>query len=79
MSATRVTEGSEPEGRGDRADGGDYADFAGLDDTALISLRWHVREQLEREPANMADLVRAHHLMTLEVLRRTKALRNRGG
>jgi hypothetical protein len=51
------------------------ADYTRLDDSALITMRRAVREQLEREPANMADLVRAHHLLTTEVLRRTVALR----
>jgi hypothetical protein len=51
------------------------ADYTRLDDSALITMRWEVREQLEREPANMADLVRAHHLLTTEVLRRTVTLR----
>jgi len=35
------------------------ADYARLDDSALITMRRKVREELEREPANMADLVRA--------------------
>jgi hypothetical protein len=51
------------------------ADYTRLDDSALITMRWVVREQLEREPAKMADLVRAHHLLTTEVLRRTVTLR----
>jgi hypothetical protein len=51
------------------------ADYARLDDSALITMRRKVREELEREPANMADLVRAHHLLTTEVLRRTVTLR----
>jgi hypothetical protein len=50
-------------------------DYTGLDDSTLIARRREVREQLEEEPPNMADLVRAHHLMTTEVLRRTIALR----
>jgi hypothetical protein len=75
MSARRGTAESEPEGRAGPAAGPEYA---GLDDTALLSLRGQVREELEREPANMAELVRAHHLMTVEVLRRIKALRRQG-
>jgi hypothetical protein len=51
------------------------ADYTRLDDSALITMRREVREQLEREPANMADLVRAHYLLTTEVLRRTVTLR----
>jgi hypothetical protein len=51
------------------------ADYAQLDDSALIAVRREVREQLEREPANMADLVRTHYLLTTEVVRRTVALR----
>ena len=51
------------------------ADYTRLDDSALIAMRREVREQLEREPANMADLVRAHYLLTTEVLRRTVTLR----
>ena len=51
------------------------ADYARLDDSALITMRRKVREELEREPANMADLVRAHHLLTTEVLRWTVTLR----
>ncbi len=72
--AGRGGQGREPLGAGLPA-GPDYAQ---LDDAALISLRWQVREQLEREPANMADLVRAYHLMTVEVLRRTAAVRKQG-
>jgi hypothetical protein len=52
-------------------------DYTRLDDFALLAWRREVREQLEREPSNMADLVRAHHLLTSEVLRRTFALRRR--
>lgn len=51
------------------------ADYTALDDSALIARRREVREQLEHEPPNMADLVRAHHLLTTEVLRRTFSLR----
>lgn len=75
MSAKRDAENGDP-GDGGQAAG---ADYARLDDTALISLRRRTRDELEREPANMADLVRAHHLMTLEVLRRTATLRRQGG
>jgi hypothetical protein len=53
------------------------ADYTQLDDSALIAVRRKVREELEREPANMADLVRTHHLLTTEVVRRTVALRRR--
>jgi hypothetical protein len=58
-------------------DGRVSPDYTELDDSALISMRRDVREQLEREPANMADLVRTHHLLTTEVLRRTITLRKR--
>jgi hypothetical protein len=51
--------------------------YAQLDDSALLAIRREVREQLEYEPANMADLVRAHYLLTTEVVRRTVALRKR--
>jgi hypothetical protein len=51
------------------------ADYTRLDDSALITMRREVREQLEREPANMADLVQVHHQLTTEVVRRTVALR----
>jgi len=54
---------------------GGLADYTQLDDSALIAVRRQVREQLEREPANMADLVRTHYLLTTEVVRRTAALR----
>jgi hypothetical protein len=50
-------------------------DYTALDDSTLIARRREIREQLEREPPNMADLVRAHYLLTTEVLRRTFALR----
>lgn len=50
-------------------------DYTQLDDSALIAARREVREQLEREPANMADLMRTHYLLTSEVVRRTVALR----
>ena len=50
-------------------------DYTRLDDTALIAMRRRIRAQLEREPPNMADLVRTHHLLTTEVIRRTIALR----
>jgi hypothetical protein len=53
------------------------ADYSKLDDFELIAWRREIRDQLEREPSNMADLVRAHHLLTSEVLRRTFALRRR--
>ena len=55
-------------------DGPAGADYNQLDDTALIMMRSEVREQLEREPPNMADLMRTHHLLTTEVVRRTVAL-----
>ena len=51
------------------------ADYTRLDDSALIRMRREVREQLEREPPNMADLMRTHHFLTTEVIRRTIALR----
>jgi len=51
------------------------ADYTQLDDSALIAIRGEVRERLEREPPNMADLMRTHHLLTTEVVRRTVALR----
>lgn len=51
------------------------ADYTQLDDSALIAARREVREQLEREPVNMADLVRTHYLLTTEVVRRTVTLR----
>ena len=50
-------------------------DYTQLDDSALIAVRRQVREQLEREPADMADLMRTHYLLTTEVLRRTVTLR----
>jgi hypothetical protein len=50
-------------------------DYTQLDDSALITSRREVREQLEREPPNMADLMRTHHLLTTEVVRRTVAMR----
>jgi hypothetical protein len=49
------------------------ADYTQLDDSALIAARREVREQLDREPPNMADLVRTHYLLTTEVVRRTVA------
>jgi hypothetical protein len=52
--------------------------YTQLDDFALIAIRRQVREELEREPANMADLVRTHYLLTKEVVRRTVALRRQG-
>jgi hypothetical protein len=55
------------------------ANFAELDDTSLIEWRNEIREQLEHEPPNMADLVRAHHLLTTEVVGRAIALRKRRG
>jgi hypothetical protein len=54
------------------------ADFSQLNDSALIAIRRQVREQLEREPADMADLVRTHYLLTTEVVRRTVTLRRQG-
>lgn len=51
------------------------ADHTRLDDSALIMMRREVREQLEREPPNMADLMRTHHFLTTEVTCRTIALR----
>lgn len=51
------------------------ADYTQRDDSALITMRREIRERLEREPPDMADLVRAHHLLTMEVLRRTVTLR----
>jgi hypothetical protein len=56
-------------------DGPAEADYTQLDDSALIIMRREIRERLEREPPDMADLVRAHHLLTMEVLRRTLVLR----
>jgi hypothetical protein len=53
-------------------------DYTQLDDSALIAVRRQVREQLEREPADMADVMRAHYLLTTEVVRRTIALRRQG-
>jgi hypothetical protein len=53
------------------------ADLAELDDTALIEWRNQIREQLEHEPPNMADLVRAHYLLTTEVVGRTIAMRKK--
>ena len=53
-------------------------DFTQLDDSALIAIRRQVREQLEREPADMADVMRTHYLLTTEVVRRTIALRRQG-
>jgi hypothetical protein len=50
-------------------------EYSQLDDSTLIARRREVREQLEREPPNMADLMRTHHLLTTEVVRRTLALR----
>jgi hypothetical protein len=58
-----------------RADAQAKADYTALDDSALIARRREIREQLEEEPPNMADLVLAHHLLTTEVLRRTISLR----
>jgi hypothetical protein len=52
-------------------------DYSQLDDSALLARRREVREQLEREPANMADLMLTHHLLTTEVVRRTVALRRK--
>lgn len=77
MSATREPAGREPAG-GEPKEPPAGADYARLDDAALISLRWQVREELEREPDNMADLVWAHHLMTVEILRRARVVRERG-
>ena len=53
------------------------ADYSQLDDSALIALRGKVREQLAGDPPGMAGLLRAHHLLTTEVIRRTAALRER--
>jgi hypothetical protein len=50
-------------------------DYTQLDDSALIAVRRQVREQLEREPADMADLMRTHYLLTTEVVRRMVTLR----
>jgi hypothetical protein len=55
------------------------ADYTQMDDSKLIAMRREVREQLEREPANMADLMQTHHLLTTEVVRRTVALRKQAG
>ncbi len=52
-------------------------DYTQLDDSALLARRREVREQLEREPPNMADLMLTHHLLTTEVVRRTVALRRK--
>jgi hypothetical protein len=51
------------------------ADYTRLDDFTLIVVREEVRERLEREPAHGADLMRAHYLLTMEVVRRTVAAR----
>jgi hypothetical protein len=51
------------------------ADYSQLDDSALIAMRGQIREQLEGGPPGMAALLRAHHLLTTEVARRTAALR----
>ena len=51
------------------------ADYTKIDDSTLIAMRGRVRDQLELEPANMADLMRTHHLLSTEVVRRTIALR----
>jgi hypothetical protein len=53
-------------------------DYTQLNDSALIAVRRQVREQLEREPADMADVMRTHYLLTTEVVRRTIALRRQG-
>jgi hypothetical protein len=50
------------------------ADYTQLDDAKLIMMRSEVHRQLEREPPNMADLMRTHHLLTTEVIRRTVTL-----
>jgi hypothetical protein len=50
------------------------ADYSTLDDSTLIAMRTRVRDQLALEPANMADLIRTHHLLSREVVRRTIAL-----
>jgi hypothetical protein len=60
-------------------DGPAQADYTQLDDSALIARRREVREQLEREPPNMAALVLTHHLLSTEVIRRTAALRRQAG
>jgi len=56
-------------------DGPPRADYTQFDDSTLIAMRKKIREQLEREPANMGELMRTHHLLTMEVIRRTVALR----
>jgi hypothetical protein len=56
-------------------DGPPRGDYTQLDDSTLIVMRKKIREQLEREPANMAELMRTHHLLTTEVIRRTVTLR----
>lgn len=61
------------------SDGPVSADYAKLDDSTLIAMRCRVRDQLEREPANMADLIRTHHLLSTEVVRRVIALRKQAG
>lgn len=57
------------------SDGPVSADYAKLDDSTLIATRCRVRDELEREPPNMAELIRAHHLLSTEVVRRVIALR----
>ena len=56
-------------------DGLASADYTQLDDSTLIAMRKKISEQLEREPPNIADLMRTHHLLTTEVIRRRVALR----
>jgi hypothetical protein len=51
------------------------ADYTDLDDSALIAMHGAIREQLESEPSDMANLLRVHRLLTTEVARRTAALR----
>jgi hypothetical protein len=60
-------------------DGSADVDYTQLDDSTLIAIRKKVRDKLEREPTNMADLIRTHHLLTTEVVRRTVALRRPAG
>jgi hypothetical protein len=60
-------------------DGSADVDYTQLDDSTLIAVRKEVRDKLEREPTNMADLMRTHHLLTTEVVRRTVALRRPAG
>jgi hypothetical protein len=70
-----VVEGRDHQDKTMSDDQATGADYTQLDDSALIAVRKEVRERLEREPANMADLVQVHHILTTEVVRRTVALR----